>query len=250
MPRYRPRVKAVVPRLAALPVLVVTLVGTGCLDLGGPPVTVMQGQLSTGPGVVFAERGVLWEGTFEHAATFGEDGRFEIPLPSGDLWGFHAYLEGYIYLPIQTNIGVGLPTTVTQRMVAWEQLCDRSGRCNWVEQSRIVTILTPEVDVDPTDNPVISNPTVVGRGNGLFQVSVEVHDPEGDLSNQILVHHMASGVAISLNPTMPIVDGNRPNGLFRGTVQIPVDGPQDGPWQFVAADHQCSNSHILVVEPE
>ena len=156
MPRTRPRVKASVlrraPVLRGRCALALALFGTGCLDLGDPPVTVMQGQLSTGPGVVFAERGVLWEGTFEHAATFGEDGRFEIPLPSGDLWGFHAYLEGYVYLPIQTNIGVGLPTTVTQPMVAWEQLCDRSGRCNWVEQSRNVTILTPEVDTDPTDN--------------------------------------------------------------------------------------------------
>jgi len=240
-------VKASVLQLAAL---ALALFASGCLDLGAPPVTVMRGQLSAGPGVVFAERGVLWEGTFERAGTFGEDGRFAIPVLGGGLWGFHAYLEGYIYLPIQTNIGEGLPTTVTQPMVAWEQLCDMFGRCVWVEQSPNVTILTPEVDMDPTDNPVISNPTVVRRGSGLFQVSVDVFDPNGDLSNQILAHHMASGVAAALNPPGAIVDGNRPNGRYAGTVLIPEDAPQDGPWQFVAADHQCSNSHILVVEPE
>jgi hypothetical protein len=166
------------------------------------------------------------------------------------LWGFHAYVEGYIYLPIQVEIGRGLPTTVTQSVVDWEMLCDRSGRCNWVEQSHDARILSPEVDDDFSNNPVISNPRVQRAGAGIFQVSVDVHDPDGDLSNQILVHHIASGVGVQLNPPGPVVDGNRPNGTYTGTVLLPEDAPEDGPWQFLAADHECSNSDILEVMPE
>lgn len=234
--------------LQGLPVVALAFFGVGCLDLGDPAVTVMQGQLHTGPGVVFAERGVLHIGTFELATTFEEDGRFDIPVTGDGLWGFHAYLEGYIYLPIQVNVGSGLPTTVTQSMVAWEWLCDR-GNCEWVEQSVNATILTPGVDEDPTDNPVISNPRVQ-RAGARFRVSVDVHDPDGDLSNQILVHHIASGIAAQLNPPGPIIDGNRPNGEYTGMVLLPEGGPRDGPWQFVAADHRCSNSDILQVWPE
>ncbi|NOY89991.1 MAG: hypothetical protein GXP55_02190 [Deltaproteobacteria bacterium] len=243
-PRTRRRLSSLA--LSAL----LALFASGCVDLGHEPVTVMQGQLMTGPGVVFAERGELWAGTFELATTFEEDGHFEIPVSGDGLWGFHAYLEGYIYLPIQVDIGRGLPTTVTQPVVDWEQLCDGFGRCNWVEQSTNAAILTPEVDDDPTDNPVISNPHVVRAAPGIFQVSLDVFDPNGDLSNQILVHHIASGIASQLNPPGPIVDGDRPNGTYTGTVLIPEDRPQGGPWQFLAADHQCSNSQILEVLPE
>ena len=250
----RPAARVHTPRLSAtlraLPLLTLALLGTGCLDLGDPPVTVMQGQLVAGPGVVFAERGVLHEGSFELATTFAEDGHFEIPVSGDGLWGFHSYIEGYIYLPIQVNIGRGLPTTVTQSVVAWEPLCDRSGRCNWVEQSQTVSILTPEVDTDPSDNPVITNPRVERAGAGIFQISLDVFDPDGDLSNQILVHHIASGTGSQLNPPGPIIDGNRPNGTYTGTVFLPEGAPEDGPWQFVAADHQCSNSRILEATPE
>lgn len=241
-------VRASVP----VPVLALALFGVGCLDLGDPPVIVMQGRLNAGPGVVFAERGVLHEGSWEHAARFGEDGRFEIPVSTEGPWGFHAYLEGYIYLPIQVNIGRGLPTTVTQSMVDWEWLCDMAGNCNWVEQSENVAILTPQVDDDPTDNPVISDPRVRRSDTdaGRFEVSVEVYDPDGDLSNQILVHHIASGIASQLNPPGPIVDGNRPNGLYAGTVLLPDGADGFSAWQFVAADHGCSNSAILEVLPE
>jgi len=230
--------------------MALALFAGGCLDLGSEPVTVMQGRMMTGPGAVFAERGQLWAGSFELGTTFGEDGRFSIPVSGEGPWGFHAYLEGFIYLPIQVQIGRGLPTTVTQSVVDWELLCDRSGRCNWVEQSRNAAILTAEVDDDPTDNPMIDAPHVTRAGAGIFQVSIDVFDPDGDLSNQILVQHLASGVAAQLNPPGPIVDGNRPNGTYTGTVLLPEDRPQDGAWLFLAADHACNNSQILQVLPE
>jgi len=238
-------------RLRALgPVVALAIGASGCLDLGAAPVTVMQGRLMTGPGAVFAERGELWQGSFERGTTFGEDGSFSVEVSGEGPWGFHAYLEGYIYLPLQVQVGSGLPTTVTQAVVDWELLCDRSGRCDWVEQSTNATVLTAQVDEDPTDNPTISAPTVTRAGGGIFQVSLEVFDPDGDLSNQILVQHLASGVAAQLNPPGPIVDDNRPNGTYTGTVRIPEGEPRDGPWLFLAADHACNNSQLLEVSPE
>jgi hypothetical protein len=222
----------------------------GCFDLGDPPVTVVAGRLNVAEGVVFVEQGPVHEGVFERATLIGDDGRFSVPVPTDGTHGFHAYAEGYIYLPIEIEVGRGLPTLVTQPMVQWEYLCDVSGRCDWVEQSGDATLLTLAVDEDPSDNPVISNPRAVRRGAGTFEVSLDVFDPDGDLSNQILAHHIGSGVGVELNPPGPIVDGNRPNGTYTRLVFLPEDAPDDGPWQFVAADHLCSNSDILEVLPE
>ena len=242
----RPRPPCAAVLLSAVAIL---LLG-GCLDLGDPPVTVVSGRINTSPGVVFVEVGKVHEGIFIRAARIGDDGRFAVPVLTEGTHGFHAYAEGYIYLPIEIEVGRGLPTTVTQPMVAWEWLCDVSGRCDWVEQSGDGTLLTLAVDDDPSDNPVISNPHVIRAGPGTFQISLDVFDPDGDLSNQILAHHVASGVGIQLNPPGPIIDGDRPNGTYTATVFLPEGAPDDGPWQFVAADHLCSNSDILEVLPE
>ena len=219
----------------------------GCFDLGGAPQTQVVGQLSVGPGVVVIERGPIYEGTFERGATIGEDGRFTVEISSTGEHGFHAYVNDYIYLPIAIQVEEGVPNRVTQAAVDWDFLCEFAGQCEWVDQPPSPNILTPGLDEDLTNNPEISNAEVLILGGGTAQIGVDVMDPNGDLSNQILVHHVGSGLGVQLNPPGPVIDGNYPNGRYTATVYVAEGTDPGGPWQFVAADHECSNSPVLTV---
>ncbi len=224
---------------------------TGCVDRGADLVNGVQGRLSAGPGVVFIERGPLHDGTFIRAGLIAEDGTFSIGLDDSGTHGFHAYFtDTYLYLPIEVEVEDGVMTTVTQTDVDWEFMCDRGGNCEWVEQSEVIEILTPGQDLDLSDDPVISDPVVRRVGPGAFELELMADDPDGDLSVQVLAYHIASGVGQQMNPPGPVIDGNYPNGLYTLTVFLPEGADDTGPWQFVAADHACSNSPILEVEPQ
>lgn len=229
--------------------LVAAMALAGCIDLGEEPKNGVTGKLNVGPGVVFIERGPLYEGTFERAGVIDEDGNFDVILSSSGPHGFHAYVDEYIYLPIEVQVGEGRLTRVTQVLVAWEELCDMSGRCEWVEQPTESDILAPAVDDNLGDNPVITDPQVRRVRENTYEVTMNVEDPNGDLSNQLLVQHIESGTGVSLNPPGPVIDGNYPNGLYRAVVMLPEGSDPTSPWQFVAADHECNNSYIHEVTP-
>jgi len=238
------------PTPLLLSVSLALLLLPGCFDRGDLLVNGVEGQLSVGPGVVFIERGNLHEGTFERAGVIGADGTFSVRLEGTGTHGFHAYVENFLYLPIEVEVEDGVLTTITQTDVNWDFLCDRGGNCEWVEQTTVIEVLTPGDDTDLANNPIIRNPSVTRRGEGTFEVSVEVEDPDADLSVQILVHHLATGTGLVLNPPGPVVDGNYPNGLYTRTIFLAEGADDSGPWQFVAADHGCSNSTIMQVDPQ
>lgn len=221
-----------------------------CFDRGEELETGIRGQLTVGPGVVFIERGPVHEGTFERAGLIAEDGSYSVTVTGGGTYGFHTYVENYIYIPMQVEVEEGKWTTLRQQAVDWDFLCDSGGNCDWVEQPPDDTRIAPQADSDLTDNPVLSNIQVTQVAADAFQLSVEVNDPEGDLSNQILAHHVGSGLGVQLNPPGPIIAGNYPNGVYTATVFLAEGANPAGIWQFVAADHECSNSPVLDVEPD
>lgn len=224
--------------------LLLVVSASGCIDFGEEPKAGVTGQLTVGPGVVFIERGPLYEGTFERAGVIDESGSFEIELASSGVHGFHAYVDEYVYLPIEIQVEEGQLNRVTQVLVDWEEMCDSFGRCEWVEQPTERDILAPGVDDDLGDNPVISEPMVRRVREDTYEVTLEVFDPNGDLSNQVLVQHIQSGTGVAMNPPGPVVDGNYPNGMYRAVVLLPKGSDPNSEWQFVAADHECNNSYI------
>lgn len=218
-----------------------------CIDLGEPARTTVTGRLNVGPGVVFIERGEIYAGTFERAGLIGADGRFSVDLESSGPHGFHAYVDDYIYLPIAIEVEAGVPNRITQDRVDWDFLCASAGMCDWVGQPIDPEVLAPAVDDDLGNNPAVSNLSVVRTSAGRVSVSVDVEDPNGDLSNQILLHNLHTGEGYALNPPTPVIDGNFPNGHYVQTINVPESSPADTRWEFVAADHTCSNSPILTV---
>lgn len=228
-------------------VLALVVATTGCIDLGETPKTTVTGRLNVGPGVVFIERGMIYAGTFERAGLIGADGRFSVELSSSGTHGFHAYVDDHIYLPIAIEVEAGVPNRITQDRVDWDFLCASAGMCDWVGQPVDPGVLAPAHDDDLTNNPVVSNPSAVRTGAGRVAISLDVEDPNGDLANQILVHNVATGDGYAINPPTPVIDGNFPNGHYVQAVNVPDDMPAGGQWQFVAADHTCSNSPVLTV---
>jgi len=227
---------------------------TACADLGGPAKLGVRGQLAIGPGVVLVEKGQIYQGSFQYGATIGPHGDFEVVVDAEGTYGFHAYVEPrYLYIPIEVQIEGGAERTliagrlpIDQSMVDWEGMCERNGRCEWVDQSSNPFILTPGLDDDLSNNPVISNPEVRLIAPGTYQVTVDVEDPDGNLSNQILAHPVGTGIGAQLNATGYIIEGNYPNGRYTATV-IADDAEPGSLWLIVAADHECSNSQILEV---
>lgn len=237
----------IVPSVLRAIALFGLLFTAGCIDLGDPPKTTVTGRLNVGPGVVFIERGPIYQGTFERAGVVGPDGRFSIELASSGPHGFHAYVNDYIYLPIGIEVEPGVPNRITQDRVDWDFLCSSAGMCDWVGQPTAPDVLAPAVDDDLGNNPVATGLRVVRVAAGRVWVYVDVQDPNGDLSNQILLHNMATGDGYALNPPTPVIDGNYPNGTYVQPINVSNDAPTGGQWEFVAADHTCSNSQILHV---
>jgi len=227
--------------------LLALMLSAGCIDLGDPPKTLVTGRLNVGPGVVFIERGPIYEGVFERAGVIGTDGRFSVELSSSGPHGFHAYVNDHIYLPIGIEVEAGVPNRITQDRVDWDFLCSSAGMCDWVGQPMSPDVLAPAVDTDLSNNPVVSNLHVGRVAAGSMYVSVDVMDPEGDLSNQILLHNVATGDGYALNPPSPVIDGNYPNGRYAQRLNVPDSSPVNGTWELVAADHTCSNSPISIV---
>lgn len=219
-----------------------------CIDLGSTPATQVAGRLSVGPGIVFMEKGIVHNGTFARAGLIDQEGRFSIELPSGGPWGIHTYVDRYIYLPLQLEIVENQVNWVRQEMVDWTYLCDSSGVCDWVPQSSSSDILTPAVDVDPSDNPVITNPMVEDRGGGYYAVTAEVTDPTDDLGPQVLVSPGGTEIGAQLNPPGPVVDNRYPQGTYRATLFV-EDLDPGAPWLFMVADNGCSNTPVVPVLP-
>lgn len=220
----------------------------GCFDLGGEPKTGVFGQLTVGPGAVFLEKGIVQQGEFQRFGVIGEDGRFRVSLPSAGTWGVHLYVEGYFYLPLEIEVREDFFTRIEQPAIDWSIVRNGPSWGSSGEQPMDPRILAAIPDDDPSDNPVLANPTVTG-GDGRWDADVDIFDPNGDLSRQTLVGNEESGEGVMLNneTNLPVVNDNYPNGHY-GVTQFLEVSPQST-WYFVAADHLCSNSPIVRVIP-
>lgn len=233
-------------RLLCLAAAVVSLC---CSDLGGHPRTGIVGQMTTGPGVVFCERGHVQMGTFEKAGMVDADGHFEVDLAGAGPWGVHIYLDGFFYLPLEVEVRDGFLTPVEQLHIRWDIV--RMGDV-WTgsgAQPDDPRRLAPIPDPEPSDNPTIANPRVA-VASGVISVSMDVADPNRKLSRQVLAYDTATGEGKQLNPPSSPVDDNFPDGTYTGTFYLPAGADPDAEWIVVAANHGCSNSPVIHVRPQ
>jgi len=240
-PCYPPR------RMRWAPILGAVLVA-GCVDLGDGPHPGVSGRVTATNGFVFLERGQVQLGTFERAGLIGPDGRFQVDLPVGGTWGVHLYFDDYFYLPLQVEVAEDAITPVEQPSIAWGIV--RQG-VSWAgsgiqPDDRGVLAMIP--DDEASDNPSLQGASVALIGEDLFEATVDVFDPNEDLSRQILAGNSATGIGVALNPPSAPRENMYPNGTYHAVLPVPAEEADTGTWFFVAADHNCSNSALLRLE--
>ena len=190
--------------------------------------TYVSGKVITSDGMVVSsgavalEKGELHNNAFLAGGAIGSDGTFKIPLPSGGPWGLHVYSEKYIYFPLQIQINAG--------------------------SDNDIPVILP-VDGTTADDPKISNIRFNKLSDQVFQIAMQVDDPDRNLGPQMLAVDTKRFKSYRLVPKegdIKDVKADFPNGEY-GSPFIPValDGEDLKDWLFVVADHQCSNGPIL-----
>jgi hypothetical protein len=209
--------------------------------------TGFTGRLSVGPGILLVERGELHEGSFELGATIQDDGSYELELPGGGVWGLHVYVEGYYYLPVGLDLEEGHDHVVTQDDVDWDY-CEMHTGQEPPSQPEDETVVAMLETSDTAGNPGIANASAIDAGEGTVRLSVDAWDPDGNLSEMVLVYFEATGLGTKLNPPGPSdLAGNYPDGTWTSTAYVGLDSDREAPVWFVAADQECLNSPIVAV---
>lgn len=172
-------------------------------------------------GVVALEKGELHNNAFLTGGAIGSDGTFKIPLPSGGPWGLHVYSEGYIYFPLQVQIKAGADNEIP--------------------------VILP-VDGKKGDDPRISNIRFNKISDQVFQIKMNVDDPNNNLGPQMLAVDTKRFRSYRLVPDSGDLKDKKadfPGGEY-GSPFIPLrlDDEDLKNWLFVVADHQCSNGPI------
>lgn len=233
---------------AALRVVVVLcLVAAGCVDLGGPPRTAVSGRVTIGPGIVFLEKGHVQQGVFQRFGLIDRHGRFEVDVPSGGPWGVHLYFDDYFYLPLEVEVREDFVTPIQQPDIDWGTVRDGPTWGASGMQPDDANVLAPIPDDDLGDNPTLEAARVERLSAGTFRATVDITDPDVNLSKQELLGNVETGVGIQLNAPAPPQDDNFPNGTYSATLYLEDEAGTEGAWWFVAADHGCSNSPIQEV---
>lgn len=172
-------------------------------------------------GAVALEKGELHNNAFLAGGAIGSDGTFKIPLPSGGPWGLHVYSEGYIYFPLQVRIKAGVDNEIP--------------------------VIMP-VDGKKEDNPRISNIRFNKISDQVFQIKMNVTDPDNNLGPQMLAVDAKRFRSYRLVPESGDVKDKKaafPGGEYISPfIAQPLDGEKLENWLFVVADHQCSNGTI------
>jgi cytochrome c5 len=189
--------------------------------------TYVSGKVITADGMVVAsgavalEKGKLHSNAFLAGGAIGPDGTFKIPLPSGGPWGLHVYSEKYIYFPLQIQINAGV-------------------------DNDIPAILP--VDGTTADDPRISNIQFKKLSDQVFQIAMQVDDPNNNLGPQMLAIDTRRFKSYRLVPEegdLKDMKANFPNGQYVSPfIPVALDGEDLKDWLFVVADHQCSNGAI------
>ena len=171
-------------------------------------------------GTILIEDGRLYGKDYRFGGAVDEEGAFSVSLPGGGDYGLHLYATGHIYHP------VGVEVT--------------SERDNHFEFS-----LPPNPAVE--DAPEISAVRFDENDDGTVVIRVSVHDPNDDLSHQVLAANRATQEGLILDPPEFVFPWtqNYPNGDY--TVTYDTQGRPFDPreWLIVAADNRCYNSPVL-----
>jgi hypothetical protein len=189
--------------------------------------TFVSGKVITSDGMVVAsgavalEKGELHNNAFLAGGVIGPDGAFKIPLPSGGPWGLHVYSEKYIYFPLQIQIKEGIDNEVP--------------------------VILP-VDGNIADDPQISDIQFTEISDQVFQITMNVDDPDINLGPQMLAVDTKRFKSYRLLPEKGDLKdwkANFPNGKYVSPyIPVALDGEDLKDWLLVVADHQCSNGPV------
>ena len=172
-------------------------------------------------GAVALEKGELHNNVFLSGGAIAADGTFKIPLPSGGPWGLHVYSEKYIYFPLQIQITEGIDNDIP--------------------------VILP-VDGNPADDPKISNIRFTKISDQVFQIAMQVDDPNNNLGPQMLAVDVKRFKSYRLVPKSGDIEDKKadfPIGEYVSPfIPLALDGEDLQDWLFVVADHQCSNGPV------
>ena len=235
-------------------------VGAGCVGDGeiNPAVSgqiVGADERPLGPGLTIFERGPVHEGQYETGSVIGEDGKFVVDLPVGGKWGIHIFHDDYFYMPAEVTLEENEQVILTSVFVLWGYWMEVTGQPSWPDQPTDATKIALLIDDDPSDNPVISDiqftytGTELSPGQEVMDISMNVFDPDEDMSRMALVFDPSTGGGFAMNPpSPPDANGNYPNGVYTLSVIINENHvPGESEWKFVASDNVCNNSPILTL---
>jgi len=173
-------------------------------------------------GVIMIEKGRLYGKDYKYGGPVDEKGRFSVTVPEGGDYGLHFYATGYIYFPVGVEV--------------------KTGRDN-----RFTFTLPPNKAV--RDAPVISRVLFepIADNPDQVKISLSVHDPNDNLSHQVLGANIRTGEGFIFSPPKFVFPWTRnyPNGVY--TLAYDTRGRSVDPqeWVFVAADNRCYNSPVL-----
>jgi hypothetical protein len=189
--------------------------------------TYVSGKVVTADGMVVAsgavalEKGKLHNNAFLAGGAIWPDGTFKIPLPSGGPWGLHVYSEKYIYFPLQIQINAGVDNDVP--------------------------VILP-IDGTTADDPKISNIQFAKLSDQVFQITMQVDDPDQNLGPQMLVVDTKRNKSYRMVPKagdLKDMKADFPAGEYVSPfIPVALDGEDLKDWLFVVADHRCSNGVI------
>ena len=189
--------------------------------------TTVSGKVITADGMVVSsgavalEKGKLHNNAFLTGGAIASDGTFKIPLPSGGPWGLHVYSEKYIYFPLQIQITAGTDNEIP--------------------------VILP-VDGTTADDPKISNIRFNKLSDQVFQIAMQVDDPNNNLGPQMLAIDTKRFKSYRLVPKdgdLKDVKADFPTGEYVSPfIPVALDGEDLKDWLFVVADHKCSNGPV------
>jgi len=240
--------------MARIAAVVVALALGGCVGSGELPASV-SGQIvgdderPIGPGLVLVEKGMVHQGTYQTGALIGEDGRFTAELSEGGTWGLHLfYNETYTYLPLEITIEDHQQVVLLSTQINWGTWMEITGEPTWPDQPSDATLVRMPADDNLADNPVMKSITMEYRGE-LMDITIEVDDPDSDLSRMILAYDPTTKNGFALSPPgPPDARGNYPNGTYTLTVFVDeAHIPGVSQWYFIVSDNLCNNNPIQIV---
>ncbi|MDW7774469.1 MAG: c-type cytochrome [Desulfobulbaceae bacterium] len=211
--------------------LVLTLPATGCdtdqrAKAPAGEETLISGVLQSadnGPvaGMIAIEEGRLYGKNYRYGGKVDSQGRFTVKVPRGGDYALHLYATGYIYHPVAVEIEGGRENSFTFSVPpnpALEEAPEITG-VNFIPSERKKSV----------------------------EIRLAVHDPNDDLSHQILGVNTSTGESFIFSPPGLILPWQKdyPNGTYTLVYETGDRPFSREEWLFVTADNRCYNSAVL-----